>query len=79
MCRDLFLGALKQGIDCPIRVVPFCHPKERIEVFIDGKKGIVTLCCGRCDQVVGVIYVKKYDTRQTERAIGQTRRKGKKH
>lgn len=78
MCRDLFIQALKQGMNCPIGpVVPFCHPKAKVDVYIDGQKGIVTLCCARCDRQVGLIHVRKYDTRQIKRITVKTRRPGK--
>lgn len=58
MCRELFQAAIKKYTGCPIRVFPRCHPHAHFDVFIDPKKGTITLCCSKCDRPLPTIRAK---------------------
>ena len=47
---DLFADASGKALKAPMRLFPRCHPKEKLDVYIDGKKKIVVLCCSKCDR-----------------------------
>lgn len=61
MCRELFSSAAKK-LDCPIRMFPRCHPRSHLDVYVDARKRIVTLCCSKCDQIVATIKAKNGKT-----------------
>jgi transcription elongation factor Elf1 len=43
---------------CPIKMTPGCHPLASVDVFVDGKKQIITLVCSVCDQTISTIRIK---------------------
>lgn len=45
-------------MDCPVRVRPRCHNRAHIDVFVDGKRKIVTLVCSKCDRTISTIRLK---------------------
>lgn len=57
MCRELFVLAAGK-LNCPIRLLPKCHPKSEIEAYIDARTGEITLCCKHCDAPLTVIHTK---------------------
>lgn len=70
MCRELFVLAAGK-LNCPIRLLPKCHPKAEIEAYIDSAKGTVTLCCKDCESPLAIIHTKhgkeKKNGRKTRR------------
>jgi hypothetical protein len=69
--------AKKRGMDCPIQAKPYCHPRERIIVFIDHRTGTITLSCAFCERTLGIIHIKKYDPRTSKKSANKSKRKGK--
>jgi hypothetical protein len=59
MCKELFAYARLIDDKTPVRIHPKCHPKCHMDVFVDGPKQIVTLCCSKCDKPVAIIRVKR--------------------
>lgn len=61
VCHELMHGAsMKQEyLDCPIRVFPKCHKKAHVEVFVDGKRRKIMLCCSACDRPISLIELGK--------------------
>ena len=61
-CKEIVDSAEKQQastkMDCPVRIFPKCHPKSRMDVFVDGKRKLITLVCGRCDRTVTTVKVR---------------------
>jgi len=62
-CIELLAGAsrhqAKTRMKCPIRIFPLCHPKAGVDVFVDGKRRIITLVCEACDRTISQIVIKK--------------------
>lgn len=48
----------KSKMDCPIKISPKCHPKAPLEVFVDGKKKVITIVCSRCERTVTTVRVR---------------------
>lgn len=59
MCKELFAYARTISDDCPVKIMPSCHPKCHMDVFVDGRKNVVTLCCSKCDKPVAIIRIKR--------------------
>lgn len=60
MCRNLFEmfeKAIKKNIDCPVEVVPKCHPRSHCEVFLDVKKLEMIIACSKCNKPISKIKV----------------------
>lgn len=63
-CKELIeiASKLQKILDCPKKLSPKCHPRAHVEVFVDGKKGIITLVCSKCDKTISTpIRVKGID------------------
>lgn len=45
----------KSKMNCPLRIYPSCHPLSSIDVFVDGKKKMITLSCAKCDRILCLI------------------------
>lgn len=61
MCHHIFsaAGKKRKELDAPTRLQPRCHPKSKLDVYVDSKHHTITLCCSRCDQVVDRVKVRK--------------------
>lgn len=61
-CKELFQGVLKaqqaSKMDCPLKIFPKCHRKANFDVFVDAKKKLIVLVCGKCDRTVSTIKIR---------------------
>lgn len=62
-CKELIdpvsLHQKKTKLDCPLSVVPKCHPKQELfRVHVDGKRRIIFLSCPKCDKPISIIRLK---------------------
>lgn len=54
--NDLFDKFDKMKFGAPVRLTPQCHPKAKLDIYIEnGKKRMITVCCSTCDRVVARI------------------------
>lgn len=40
------------GADCPIRILPICHPKNGYDIFINFKENSLTIACATCERPI---------------------------
>lgn len=62
MCSDLFKMA-KGKLDCPIEIIPECHPAAHVIPYLSVRKRRIMLTCSRCDQVLTSIHVRSIPRR----------------
>lgn len=66
MCRELFQLASGK-LECPIKVIPQCHPKAHVDVYIVVKDMEIILTCSQCDHPISHIKV-AHDTKRRRTA-----------
>ena len=64
---DIFSHAAQKKMGCPIRIRPKCHPRGHADVYVNGDKRKITVCCSVCDRPMFTAFVphqrKKHDKR----------------
>ena len=60
-CCDRIFSAARESrknLDAPTRMVPKCHPRARLDVYVDSERDVIYLCCSRCDQIIDTVRTK---------------------
>lgn len=79
VCEHIMDAAMESRkiLDAPTLLRPKCHPRAKLDVYVDSKEYLIYLCCSRCDRVVDTVAMKWLAYGNKTRTNKRSKGKGK--